>query len=138
MIFKVVAKNALYIGICFLFNLLIVFPLLSWGEEERYSKIGDVSVPESMETVKAGDVNILVPKGSRLKQESSFLVKEVPDEYASRKFTDVESYLDEIRSELEEQKRELKELRELVQRMARDREEKRMQEAQQTEPQEAP
>lgn len=97
--------------------LLCLLPVLSECEEDGYSKIGDVSVPDSMEVIKEGDVNVLVPKGSRLKKESSFLVKEVADEYASRKFADVDGYFSDIRMELEAQKAELKELRELVEQL---------------------
>ncbi|MDP3790743.1 MAG: hypothetical protein Q8R38_01715 [Candidatus Omnitrophota bacterium] len=99
---------------------ICLLPVLSQCDEGGYNKIGDVSVPDSMEVIKEGDVNVLVPKGGQLKQESSFLVKEVPDEYASRKFIAMEGYFNEIRMELEAQGKELKELREIVDRIAQE------------------
>lgn len=104
---------------------LCIFPMLSECGEEEYKMIGNVSVPESMDVVKEADVNILVPKDGQLKKESSFLVKEEPDEYASRKFIEMEGYLNDIRKELEAQKKELKDLREVVEKIAQEKVEKR-------------
>lgn len=100
--------------ILFVLILLIIFPTLSVCGDEEYKKIEDVNVPDSMEVIKEGDVNVMVPKGGQLNKESSFLVKEVPDEYASRKFIEMEAYFNDIKKELEEQRKELKDLKDIL------------------------
>lgn len=98
---------------------LCMFPALSCGYEEDYKKIGrDVNVPDSMDVVKEADVNVMVPKGGRLRKESSFLIKEDADEYASRKFIDLEARFSQIEKEVESQKKDIKSLKETVEKVS--------------------
>lgn len=93
---------------------LCMLPALSRSNDDEYKKIGNVYVSDSVEVVKEADVNVLVPKGGQLQRQSSFMVKETPDEYAYRKFMEVEGYLKEIKNELEAQRKELNDLKEAV------------------------
>ncbi len=93
--------------------LLWGFAAFSYGyDEEDSNKIGDVNVPGSMDVVKEADVNVMVPKGGQLRRESSFLVKEDADEYASRKFIDLEARFSRLEKEVMSQKSEIKTLQE--------------------------
>ena len=91
-----------------------MIPVLAECYEEDGKKVSDVVMPDSMEIVKEGDVNVMVPKGGQVRKESSFLIKEDADEYASRRFSEMEIYLREIKNEIEAQKKELNNLKEAV------------------------
>lgn len=93
---------------------LCIITALSYGYEEESDKIGDVNVPDSMDVVKEADVNVMVPKGGKLRKESSFLIKEDADEYASRKFINVEERFSQLEKEVASQKKEIKTLQETV------------------------
>ncbi|MFA5145999.1 MAG: hypothetical protein WC515_01260 [Candidatus Omnitrophota bacterium] len=59
----------------------------------------DVRIPAGMEVEKAGDVNIVVPKGGQLRREEGRIYLESTDEYASREFDTVAARLDRIEAE---------------------------------------
>lgn len=92
--------------------LLFVFTALSYSYEEDSNKIGDVNISDDMDVVKEGDVNVMVPKGGQLRKESSFLVKEDADEYASRKFSSVEARFSQLEKEVAAQRKAIKALQE--------------------------
>lgn len=75
--------------------------------EENKNNI-DVIIPTGMETIKEGDVNLVVYKGSRPHKQGDVLMTETPDEYASRKFSDMEEHFKRIEKELETQRKDLK------------------------------
>ena len=75
--------------------------------EEKSSDSGDVIIPPGMETIKEGDVNVLVPKGGRLRKQNSVMLIETADEYAARKFEDTDDRFENIEKELKTQKEEL-------------------------------
>ena len=70
-----------------------------------------------MEVIKEGSVNVVVPKGGRLRKQDSVMLIETADEYAARKFKDTDDRFKKLEKELEAQRRELentgKELRDL-------------------------
>ena len=80
----------------------------------------DVSIPDNMEIIREGDVGVLVPKGGRMRKESSFLVKEDPEDYASRKFMATEERLDKITKEIVTIKDDMKSMREMIDGMKSD------------------
>lgn len=82
------------------------------AEDDRDS--GDVIIPPGMETIKEGDVNVVVPKGGQLRKQGSVMLIETADEYASRKFLDTEEHFKRIEKELETQKKELEDLKGMV------------------------
>jgi hypothetical protein len=49
-----------------------------------------------MQTVKVGDVNLLVPEGSIIYEQGGILTLEGPSEYAARRFKVIELHLREI------------------------------------------
>lgn len=97
---------------------LCMFPILSECGEGEDRRSGDICVPDNMDVVKEADVNVLVPRGGQINKQSSFLVAETPDEYSSRKFVEMEYYLNNIRKEIEVMRRELMELRAIVGKVA--------------------
>lgn len=78
----------------------------AYGEEESPDS-GDVIIPPGMEVIKEGDVNVVVPKGGRLRRQDSVMLIETADEYAARKFEDTDDRFKKIAKELETQKKEL-------------------------------
>ena len=85
---------------------LCTCPICLAGDDE---KNGDVIIPPGMETIKEGDVNIIVPKGGEIRKQSSVMLIETADEYSALKFLETESRFSNIENELEEQKNELEE-----------------------------
>lgn len=57
-------------------------------------------MPDTMQIVKEGDVGVVVPRGGRIRKESSFMVKEDPEDYASRKFSESETRFQMIEKEI--------------------------------------
>lgn len=98
--------------------ILCVFTAFSYGYEEGSDKIGDVNISDSMDVVKEGDVNVMVPKGGQLRKESSFLVKEDADEYASRKFINLEARFSQLEKEVASQKKKIETLQETVDKLS--------------------
>ena len=78
----------------------ILFISTAYGEEES-SDSGDVIIPLGMEVIKEGDVNVVVPKGGRLRKQDNVMLIETADEYASRKFADTDDRFKKIEKELE-------------------------------------
>lgn len=70
-------------------------------------KNGNVLIPPGMETIREGDVAVVVPKGGMLRKQGSVMLIETADEYAARKFLDVESQFKALQEAFEEQKNEL-------------------------------
>lgn len=88
---------------------------------EEYSKNNDdVVIPPGMETIKEGDVNVVVPKGGRLRKQDSVMLIETADEYAARKFEDADNRFKKIEKDLEAQKKELDDLKDGVKKLEED------------------
>jgi pyruvate/2-oxoacid:ferredoxin oxidoreductase beta subunit len=78
------------------------------GDEENV----DIAVPSDMEMIKEGDVNLMVYKGARMRKENDVIITETPDEYASRKFLDIEERFKRMEKELGDLKSAIKKLEE--------------------------
>lgn len=85
---------------------LLTAPLCSAGDNV------DVVTSPGMETIKEGDVNLVVYKGGRPHKQGDVVMTETPDEYTSRKFSSVEEHLKRIEKELEDLKSMVKKLEE--------------------------
>jgi hypothetical protein len=108
-------KKKIYLALIPVFTFLL-FTYYECNAEE-YKKNENVSVPSNMEIIKEGDVNVLLPKGSQLQKDSSFLITEPPDGYAARKFLEIEGYIMDLKKEIETQKEELSRLKDAVEAM---------------------
>jgi pyruvate/2-oxoacid:ferredoxin oxidoreductase beta subunit len=100
-----------------LIGLLSAAPLC--GAEGRQDN-PEVTVPEGMETIKRGDVNLVVYKGGQSHKENDVMITENTDEYASRKFSDSEERFKGIEKELESQKKEIENLKGAVKKLEED------------------
>lgn len=101
---------------------ICIFCELPLCQAADYRDTEEPSVQEGMDTIKKGDVNILVPKGGQLRKESSFLVKEDADAYASRKYIETTSHLKELQREIEDQKMEIKKMAEIIEEIRKEKE----------------
>ena len=91
----------------------ILFISPACGEEESPDNV-DVVISPGMETIKEGDVNLVVYKGGRLRKQGDVIIPEPTDEYASRKFSDADDRFKKIEKELEETEKELGDLKSAV------------------------
>lgn len=94
--------------------LILLMPLLCHADDDKYKKMGDVFVPSIMDTIRQGDVNVLVPRGGQLQKNSSFLVSEPPDEYVARKFIAADEHFKDIEKDIEDLKKEVDDLKSAV------------------------
>jgi hypothetical protein len=88
------------------------------GEDSRDS--GGVIIPPGMEVIKEGSVNVVVPKGGRLRKQSGVMLIETADEYASRKFEDADGRFKKVEKELDVQKKELEDLKGALKKLEED------------------
>ena len=91
--------------------ILLISPVYA---EEDSPDSGDVLIPPGMEVIKEGDVNVVVPKGARLRRQSSVMLIETADEYASRKFEETDERFKKIENKLASQQKELEDLKSAV------------------------
>jgi len=99
--------------------IFILFAGPVYGAEEDKNNV-DVVVPPGMETIKEGDVNLVVYKGGRMRKEDDVMIPETADEYASRKFEETDDRFKKIEKELETQKKELEDLKSAVKKLEED------------------
>ena len=97
----------------------ILFALPAYGEDDELDN-AHITVPPGMETVKKGDVNLLIYKGSRTRKENDVSIPETPDEYATRKFTDADDRFKKLENELGIQKKDLEALKAAVKKLEED------------------
>jgi len=102
-----------------LFIICILFISPAYGAEGS-SNSGDGAVPPGMESIKEGDVNVVVFKGGKMRKHVDVLMPETTDEYAARKFTDSDYRFEKIEKELAAQKNELSELKSAVKKLEED------------------
>jgi hypothetical protein len=95
---------------------LIVIDIPAYGEENRSDGVS-VTAPAGMETIKEGDVNLVVYKGRRMRKQGDVNIPETPDEYASRKFTDADDRFRKIEKALEAQRKSIEDLMGLVKKL---------------------
>ena len=88
------------------------------GEENENSD--NLIIPLGMETIKEGDVNLVVYKGGRMRKQGDVIMPETTDEYASRKFSDTEEHFKKIEKELKETEKELESLKSAVKKLEED------------------
>lgn len=103
--------------------ILLFMCIISIGSaygSEGNEKNPDVVVSPGMETIKEGDVNLVVYKGGRPHKQGDVLMTETPDEYTSRKFSDTEEHFKKIERELESQKKEIEDLKSAVKKLEED------------------
>ncbi|MDP3143082.1 MAG: hypothetical protein Q8N14_03945 [Candidatus Omnitrophota bacterium] len=99
------------VGIIFFFLFILVLPLVySQGniEEEK------IQVPAGMEILKIGkrkDLTILVPKGTKVTQESNVLLVEGIGEYSARRFEEIEARFKNLEARLEDLKKQIEQLK---------------------------
>jgi len=106
-----------------LFSMLIFFTSIVYGE--GYSEKRDnVLIPPGMETIKEGDVNVVVPKGGRLRKQGSVMLIETADEYSARKFEDSDNRFKKMEKNIEAQKKYLRDLKDEVKKREEDGREK--------------
>lgn len=74
----------------------------------------DLSMPDTMQIVREGDVGVMVPKGGKVRKESSFMVKEDPEDYASRRFSESDGRFERIEKEIAAMKEEIESLKTAV------------------------
>ena len=110
------ARKKIQFGLVIIF-LFVLYTYCQSCAEEEYRKVGSVLVPEGMDTLKRGDVNVLVPKGGRIYNQSSFAVGETPDEYSARKFMDNERHFAELEKKIEEQEVQINDLKKVIEKM---------------------
>jgi hypothetical protein len=75
---------------------------------------GDVTIPPGMELIREGDINIVVPKGGKLRREGGLIFIESSDEYAAREVSTIDKRFNKIESDLAEQKRQIEYLMQAV------------------------
>ncbi len=76
------------------------------GEEE-----GKVKIPEGMELIKSGTVNILVPKGAKVTKARGMVIVEDIGAYTGRRFMEMQERLEEIEAKEEELGKEVEQLK---------------------------
>ena len=94
---------------------LLIFSLVLSGAiyvyPQEHKSDGNIEIPPGMEIKKEGDVNLLIPEGAKLiKKTAELTLIEGTDEYASRKFIEIESRFDKIEAEQKALKKEIKRL----------------------------
>lgn len=93
----------------FLFTLAL--PLVYSQENNEEEKI---QVPAGMEILKIGkrkDLTILVPKGTKVTQESNVLMVEGIGEYSARRFEEIEARFKNLEVKLEDLKNQIEQLK---------------------------
>jgi len=99
-------------------TLLLIFAGTAPAEENE-TKEG-VQLYPGMEIKKVGDVNVLIPKGSKLRHENDLLVIESTDEYAAPRFIEMDKRLTKLEAGQQELKAEVKELKTTIQNLNSD------------------
>ena len=105
--------------IIILLFICVLFIGCAYGGEDSPDNVG-LNIPSNMETIKEGDVNLVIYKGSKLHKQGDVLMTETTDEYASRKFSDTEEHFKKIEKELENTKKELEALKSAVKKLEED------------------
>ncbi|MFH1753961.1 MAG: hypothetical protein ABH875_07235 [Candidatus Omnitrophota bacterium] len=78
--------------------------------EEDDLPAGISELPPGMSIIKVGTANIVAPIGSRVYKENTITIVEPIEQYAARKFLDIEARFVAIESRLKEMEKELQEL----------------------------
>lgn len=79
--------------------------------EGKSTKAQKEKIGPGMEVIQIGEVNIIAPKGTRVKKEGSQVVFEDLGEYLGRRFDEVERRFARIEVQQEELKKELEEIK---------------------------
>lgn len=77
----------------------------------------EIEVPTGMELRKIGPVNVVVPKGTEVRDEGGVIFLENTAQYMSRKFTEMENLFNKLQAGQEKLKEELEQLIEIVDRI---------------------
>lgn len=72
---------------------------------------GNITVPPGMELRKIGGLNLVVPKGARVRKERSQWIMEGPEDFAARNISEIKARLDGIEKEQKELKSSIEELK---------------------------
>lgn len=97
----------------------VLFIRCAYSEEES-SDNGNLIIPQGMEVIKEGDVNLVVYKGGRMGKQGDVIIPESTTEYTSRKFLDTEEHFKKIEEELEKTEKELEDLKNAVKKLEED------------------
>lgn len=99
-------KNIVAISILLIMVLCSVMVCAQYEEEGS-----NTNAPPGMIVKKIGGRNVIIPKDSWVREEGGMLVMEDPNEYAARKFMEIEEHLAKIDTDLETMQKELQELK---------------------------
>jgi hypothetical protein len=97
----------------------ILFINPAYGEEKNPDNVY-VVVPPDMETIKEGNVNLVVYKRDPLRKQGDVLMPESLEEYTSNKFADTDNRFKKVEKELEAQKKEIEDLKGAVKKLEKD------------------
>ncbi len=61
---------------------------------------GISELPAGMEIIKAGTANIIAPEGSRVYEENTVMIVEPIEQYAARRFLDIEARMERMESRI--------------------------------------
>lgn len=82
------------------------------ASETSYTQLPEnVQIPPGMEIIRSDDVRIVAPKGSQLRKVNNLFIIESAEEYAARKFNDVEARLAQLAQGQERIEKELAEMK---------------------------
>lgn len=73
-----------------------------------------IEVPPGMETKKVGQVNVVVPEGTEVRDKGGVIFIESTTQYVSRKFVEMEARFNQLETEQGKLKREIEQLIEAI------------------------
>ena len=90
---------------------LIVIVCAGPVHPEKSSDQEDGRLPPGMVLKKVGGSNVVVPDGSRIRQEGDLRIVEGTGEYAARKFIDIDAHFEKIDADLMTIRAEIEQLK---------------------------
>jgi len=99
----------------YLISLVIIFSLLAAAQED--DKKNKVEIPPGMERKTIGNLDVVVPKGGKIRESNGVLFIEDASEYSARNFEDMEKRVDKIENDILKLKDEIKGIKETLKRI---------------------
>lgn len=100
-------KISFFLLVSFVFAVTVILA----QEHETHEEGEDITIRPGMELKKLGGINMLVPEDTQVYRDRGRWIMEGPDEYAARRFKDVETRLQAVESEQEKLRQELERLK---------------------------
>jgi hypothetical protein len=91
-----------------LISLLYLYPTIVVSQSK------DTEVPPGMEIIQIGKVNVLVPKGIKVRKEGGLVILENIRDYVARRLLDMEERLAEIKARQEKLRGEVEDLEKVL------------------------